>query len=335
MATQGTGNGFIARWQTQRSVFEAVLFFFCLACHAPVWVFATLIVAEFYLTIPFLLRTQPVFPYRERLVPFVPGAHPHGAAIVRYFEQTRTAIEQAGFVSQGLWQKGSPQSITTSCIAMYRNPAGEIMIVSVQSALAITAASCFIYTLFADGTRRNTTNGQHGGAVFPQRPRVRGARLPQVQDPARLLRLHRALIARLDRQPIAPFPDLPPPAFFQAEHDATYAFLIERGYVRRDDAAQGYARTLYGAAIMGWKIAPPIGTLRKSWFRWRATRLLRELGDRGDARPIIYEPATQPRTGEHLLFRIASASALYAFAQIVVPAWRWTPIALLLSGQGH
>jgi hypothetical protein len=237
--------------------------------------------AAYYLFSPLLVFGNMRIPLRVAYGRFNPADHKAGAEIERYLGEIGPLLDLEGFklIEHPLRALGSTAR-ANACISVYRNEAGERAHVAVvyHPSTDHTSSVVVLHTRFADGSERNTSNEKRAG-VLPKRANRRGMSFPQVTDPIQLFRVHKALIARLEKEPIVPTPssgsvdrDL------TDEHEESYARLVEANYFRRDEAARVYLPTLYGAALITWRLIWPIGPIRHALMRARAARMLRELG---------------------------------------------------------
>ena len=52
---------------------------------------------------------------------------------------------------------------------------------------------------------------------------------------------------------------------------------VKYGYYRLDSRSKKYRPTLKGAALLSWKLLPPIKNLRQAWRKYQTNKLLRKL----------------------------------------------------------
>src|SRR5262249_15975703 len=130
---------------------------------------------------------------------------------------------------------------------------------------------------FASGLELNTSNGDGLGIEAPH-PDKRGFDFPGLDDIERLYRLHRRLASQAAPGQAAGRPA--PGAEFadvvrRLERDG--AGGVESGYGYLDAGGAGYRPTWKGALLMTWKVAWPVGALRRVLRRRQAAGLLRRL----------------------------------------------------------
>jgi hypothetical protein len=126
--------------------------------------------------------------------------------------------------------------------------------------------------------RANVANS--GLGVFAPVPEKITERFPAVTDPASLCRISRELIRRRYREVNVATPDDggDPAAYLTAAMREELAGQVGTGYCRWDEAGQTFRPTWKGAVLMTWKLLPPFLQIRESRMRWRADRLMMEVG---------------------------------------------------------
>jgi hypothetical protein len=135
-----------------------------------------------------------------------------------------------------------------------------------------------LVTRLGDGDHRGlTTNNSTQPTAFAPVPGRTLHRLPGERDLRRLLRVHRALVARAGVPP-APsrLADVGPERLLAESTAREMAAQVAAGYLVA--AGDHYRPTWRGAFTMTWRLLWPIKSLRESQVRRRAAALLRELG---------------------------------------------------------
>jgi hypothetical protein len=88
---------------------------------------------------------------------------------------------------------------------------------------------------------------------------------------------------------------------------------VPLGYFWLDRTANAYRPTWKGAAMMCWKLLPPMSTLRHARIRRRAAQLLAELGlSSGDAKPVTAPAVTGAPVTHKLSWAAAAAVGVIA-----------------------
>ncbi|HEX8843594.1 MAG TPA: hypothetical protein VF791_03070 [Pyrinomonadaceae bacterium] len=133
-------------------------------------------------------------------------------------------------------------------------------------------------TDFSNGVEVLSNNGQQ---AVPHKavPELKLFRFPEVHNPRVLYQLHRRLCARHAQGAESIIPA-----------DGAETFLLsygtvkevrrqaEFGYYYLDEKADLFRLTLKGAFLMTWKMAWPVGSLRKALMKSRARATMRSLG---------------------------------------------------------
>ncbi len=225
------------------------------------------------------LRARPSF---ERVEP-ESGLIP--SEVFPFFNVTLRALAPEGFREAGyLRQTGFAPNVETWLLMLENRPAQE-------AALALVGISTLpsqrgVKTRQVDfsssweGERSVTVSSGAFLSLFPPTPGILIQHFPGLDDPRRLLKAYRALVARHAPQGLAR--RYPPPGEFEA-------FLVEAmrrelarqvptGYLWLDAAGEFYRPTWKGALLMTWKLAWPVKPIR-GWLQGRrARRLLAEVG---------------------------------------------------------
>ena len=104
--------------------------------------------------------------------------------------------------------------------------------------------------------------------------------LPSVRDAARLAAIHQRIVERTrgDTTPIRGEAHLDVLRFLDDAMRLEMEQQIPTGYLWLDDVAKAYRPTWKGAALMCWKLLPPLRGIRAARIRRREAALLAELG---------------------------------------------------------
>ena len=235
---------------------------------------------------------------RPRFEPFAPGRHAVPPDVALSLRQTCDALVKEGFrVVADLFLTGQVKHVTTRVALLEHAETAELALaVTVFSAARparLVASYVELPTKLGDGRSVTVNNNPRVGAFTPRPTRI-VVHLPDVRDPARLLRIKRAYLERrFAGAARVRFDHQDDPARFLSEAMVReMAEQVEAGTYRRDDVAQVFRPTFTGAWRMTWRLLPPFRAIRISRVRRRAAALLRDLSMEGrDPRPIAH-----PRT---------------------------------------
>lgn len=132
-------------------------------------------------------------------------------------------------------------------------------------------------TRYTDGHVLGTNNNGTLGS-FRHGPLQDTIRLPQIQDPHRLLAIHCRRMERLTGAAIEP---LPPPgtelAFQQEKMIEDYEEQVQFGRLSRDPKTGQYVPTWQGAYLMTWVLLWPVKPIRALLERRRSEAALKSL----------------------------------------------------------
>jgi hypothetical protein len=254
---------------------------------------------------PYLLAPIRVFrrnriSARPAFEPFDPAGHTVPPGLAEQVARHVAALAPAGFQQVADLFRADPGQPSRMRVVLLAAPAtGEIALVTAAyspSIPRIQACALEFPTRFTGERSLTVTNSVQPGVFGAIAGRVK-ERLPEIRDPERLLRVHRALLARrydgVAREAIDYRGD--PAGMLVAAMQRELRQQVGTGYLRLDERAGVYRPTWKGAFLMSWKLVSPVRELR----RWRdaahARALLRELGMvEGDAAPIATTPDRAP-----------------------------------------
>ena len=175
----------------------------------------------------------------------------------------------------------------TAYLAVYRHREAK----EVARFLAVVAESARVRkfnpvlsfsTEFADGTEVYTANGR-GPRIGPRLgPPVHGFDFPEVGEVDRLLRLHRAAVARFEGGRLRVDAAGQDPLGLQRRINRRYQeMVVARGYYHADDDHRRLRPTWKGAILMAWQLAWPVKPLASASRKARSARLIRQLESEG------------------------------------------------------
>lgn len=256
----------------------------------------------------------------------VPRFEPYDAALHRTPDSIGTAVREAsesliaagfehvsdvfqtGFMGKASTRLGLFEKTSTGqqavCVGMYLD----------SEPTRIVANHVELLASFSDGRTLLVNNsgvfGAHAGV-----PGKTVEQFPTVRDPARLAAIHERLIerARGDTSLVLRDRSQEIPAYLSGLMIREMEQQIPLGYLRLDRSANAYRPTWRGAALMCWKLLPPVSTLRRARTRRREEQLLAELGIAGaDARPVTVPPVTTPPVTRKLSWAAVAAIGMIA-----------------------
>lgn len=227
----------------------------------PWWVSVLLVITMIYWLGPivvFFTQKAPASP-RHMLISIADPTIPE--PVRDRLEDVTMALEAQGFRDAGLLQ-AEPQGSTQGYVrVLQHSDSGEVahvlIVATLSSPPTIAAQLVGFSTRRANGTTIRTSNSGVP-AVYPPDKRHDSARLPEVQDIAQLLRIHRH---RASKSPAAvrevqrPIQD---PVAFQTRIELEELAHQQRiGYWRRDSSSDMLRPTMKGALLMTLRLLPP------------------------------------------------------------------------------
>ena len=266
-----------------------------------------------YILGPLLVRALSRWPAHPELDPYDPKDEITPPQIGTFFDDVATALAREGYAHE-LWliQRGMVQH-TVSRLRVFVNEREQSAAIAYAIISDDPRASQFVsyidfITHRRDGRHRLTNNAPRP-SPYPPIAQRELEMFPQVRDPARLARLHRALCSR-DGRP-APLPEefRDDPVRYSADAvRRELMYQVTTGYLALDDMGEHLRPTLRGAALMTWKMLPPTSWIVVRRIRRRAESLLALLDRAGrDERPLA-TPAD--RSGSPSLLPLSSAAAV-------------------------
>ena len=274
-----------------------------------------------YVLGPLLVRALTRWPAHPELEPYNPKDEGTPAQIGTFFDDVGAALAREGY-SHEVWliQRGLVQH-TVSRMRVFVNEREESAAIAYAVISDDPRAAQFVsyidfITYRRDGGHRLTNNAPRP-SPYPPVPQRELEMFPQVRDPARLARLHRALCARDGRPAPLPAEFRDDPMSYAADAvRREMMYQVTTGYLALDDRGEHLRPTLRGAALMTWKMLPPT-----SWFLARRierrARFLIALLDRTgrDERPLA-TPADRS-SGSLSLVPLSSAAAVLIVVAIL------------------
>ncbi len=273
-----------------------------------------------YVVGPVLVRALSRWPVSAEFEPWSVRDEPMSPRIRNFFDDVACSLATEGYLHE-IWlvQRGFVQH-TTSRMQLFVNASEQAAAIAYAIESDDPKAKQFVsYIDFVsyrrDGRHRITNNAPRPSPYPPIWYRELEV-FPQVRDPARLARLHRALTSQ--DGPPAPLPDeiRQEPLGYAAEVvRRELEHQVATGYLAVEDFGDHLRPTLRGAAMMTWKMLPPA-----SWFiAWRLGRradaLVAALDYAGrDERPLAL-PANQA-AGSPALLPLTSVAAVLAVVAI-------------------
>lgn len=233
-----------------------------------------------FLIAPFLIRfknSQAAYP---EFVPVAAWSLPPDVA--QHFAVFVQAMFAEGFALVGyLYQSNQVSNVTLFMAVMKRAETADMAcmadITSTSGGVSTNALVAEVCTDLEDGTEISTNNFQYASA-FKDNPQRKLFRFPEVRNPRSLYQLHRKL-----RQRCAPNAQGVLPSegrdLFHLSNSMTREMRkqVEFGYYYLDETNEVYRPTWKGAFIMTWKLAWPVGAIRKAWMKRKAQTIIRSL----------------------------------------------------------
>jgi hypothetical protein len=234
----------------------------------------------------------------EARVATAPGVKPVGRAprpplpvpswmprpVAAYFHKVRAALEPLGFeVVRGLVLPNQVPRVRAIVLLLANRPARDCAMATAMYAEDVTGTDELKTTYvefscrFDDGSIVMTQNSPTLGAFAP-RPKTVVGRLPMVQDPARLYRLHAALAAREGRGKTKGFRldeefGGDAAAFLSRSMYEELEAQVHTGYYSYSWEDETFRPTWKGAVLMTYGLLPPFKAVRLA----RRARAAREL----------------------------------------------------------
>ena len=217
-----------------------------------------------------------------------PARHEFPRAVSAWLEANANALSREGFAVAGdLLRLGPP---TTQRVLLIVNDVTEErgMVAAVLGSQG--GGGMFVeFTAERPDGRALEVSNTGGPRVFAAAPGWATERFPGVRDPARLLRVFRALLRQRWGSAALTYPEVQrdPASYLSAATFRQMSLQVETGYFRLDPETQTFKRTLKGAALMTCKLVPTFRQMLVARQERRAARLLREIGLEGpDQHPI-------------------------------------------------
>jgi hypothetical protein len=244
----------------------------------PWWVAvpALLLLAPPFVIGPLLLHRGLWKARRPRVEPVPPDGIPGDVA--PYLTARAERVRGLGFELVGYAAVLGLTADVSSYLALLVNrAAGDRAMAACTGSRLKHAQYVEFCTELAGGVEVTTNDSPEVGVAAPD-PQKRVFAFPGVEDVARLYRLHRRLLREAGPAPAS----LPPapgdwPEELGRDFERDNARDARSGYWYLDAGDGKYRPTWKGAVLMAWKLAWPMGALRRALRRRRAAALLRRL----------------------------------------------------------
>lgn len=258
----------------------------------PWLIVPVLLIAAFYLLMPWLVYSSQKMNGHPKLVPFDLDKKKLPKRVEKYLRETGDALTGLGFEPQPCIAMPDPLPNVTAITQLWTHPretsAALVSLIFGMETEPGANLSIF-YTEFINRyhdeefTLIQANNSSERGA-FPNLTNELTFRFPQVKDIEQLHRLHRALVER--HQPnLRPYVSL----FETYEGDVLkylQGILVEgyrqqegTGYLFHDAENDQWRPTVKGAYMMTWGLLWPMSAWIRARMRRQAARLLAELGE--------------------------------------------------------
>jgi hypothetical protein len=237
------------------------------------------LIAQF-LFAPFIIRFKNSMAAYPQFVPVAAESLPPGVA--QNFALFVQAMFVEGFALVGYLYQSNPTPNTTLFMAVMKRAETADMacladITATSAGVSRHSLAAEVCTDLEDGTEINTNNFQYASA-FKANPQKKLFRLPEVRNPRSLYHLHRQLRQRCAPNAKGVLPD-EGRDLFHLSNSMTREMRkqVEFGYYFLDETNEVFRPTWKGAFIMTWKLAWPVGAIRKVWMKRKARTIIRSL----------------------------------------------------------
>lgn len=249
----------------------------------------------FFSLLPFLLAAlllpfvaAPIFVRFQSTHPTTPQFEPTSLAqlppdVAESFNRFIHTMNADGFIFLGYFRQLAYMKGVGFYLALLKNPATGEMVYIIEmfakKGLASVRQSHFEFcSEFSNGVEITTNNGQQP-RIHKSTPEMQLFMFPEVNNPRLLYQLHRRLCDRF-----APGAQNVMPA------DGAEAFILSYGTVKDirrqaeyglyylDEKAGVFRPTWKGAYLMTWKLAWPVGPMRKAAMRRSSRATMKSLG---------------------------------------------------------
>lgn len=245
----------------------------------PWWLAVLLVLLAPWWLGPVAVRVSTRHPAEPRFEPYAPGPHQVPGWALEFLDRATAGLTALGFTGGPRFVESTWVRNLTSVVTLLDAPDGRCVAMPAAIYMAGSGAGRRVaYVEFtsrlSDG-RRLLTNNSPILSVFPDVPGKSVIHLGQVDDPARLYRIHHTLVERALPAAAEPVPR-------EGDQAARLARAmvqgvqeqLRTGYMRFDAEAREYRPTWKGAVLMSWKLLPP---WRQTRMGLRTARLLEEL----------------------------------------------------------
>lgn len=222
---------------------------------------------------PILVRSRQRMAVQPSVVPIDPEDGQIPSELWPYFTLTQRSLAPHGFreVGYAVVRGFGPDLVSWALMLERRESEEAAMAVGTATVAGGRTRIQARYVEFSrSDLQRRSVNVNNSAApqVLPDLAEMELHQFPEIAHPARLLALHRALVARAN---------LRPPFLYPAEGAGLWTLVAEsaarqlarqvrNGYLEPDPArAREYRPTRWGALVMTWKLLWP-------WKWWRAWR---------------------------------------------------------------
>ncbi|HET8577520.1 MAG TPA: hypothetical protein VFO18_10505 [Methylomirabilota bacterium] len=247
----------------------------------PWWVAVVVLLLAPYWLGPIAVRLATRHPAQPTFEPYDASRHRVPDWALAFADHMAAALGRVGFASaarfvESTWARHVTSFVTVLLNVQSRDAAMVAAIYTTQAPTARRVGYAEFTAKLADG-RRLVTNNNATPSVYPPVPSKVVTQVPLVSDPARLHRVHEALVGRVGsaKEPLPADADMV--GRLSDAMTRTMQEQIETGYMYFDADARVYRPTWKGAVLMSWKLLPPFREIRRRRLTRRAQRLLDEL----------------------------------------------------------
>ena len=234
-----------------------------------------------FVVAPVIIRFRHTHPASPEFEPINVGQLPPHVA--DSFTRFIHAMEADGFMFVGYFRQLAYMRNVGFFMTLLKNTvtgdiATIIFLFRKGGLVPLTTSQIEFCTGFADGTEVNTNNGQYP-STFKTYPEKRIFKFPELHNPRLMYQLHRRLCAN-SAPGIKSLKAADGKEAFQLSYGAVKEIRkqAEFGYFYLDEKSNLFRPTWKGAFLMTWKLAWPVGQLRKVAIKSRARATMRSLG---------------------------------------------------------
>jgi len=223
--------------------------------------------------------------HRLNANPRIEQIHPGKDVVpVEFWDVARDAIDDlagSGFKLKGHLRMSGWVSSAVTYYAVLENQMhcaiARLAVVFVQTKLVSRVSAMLAFTTeFASGSEVLTANNKEL-VTQPGSAQATVLWLPEVREADELYHYHQQAVQKCGFNGNAMPTEQEPVEYLRRLAEKEVARSVKYGYYRLDSRSKKYRPTLKGAALLSWKLLPPIKNLRQAWRKYQTNKLLRKL----------------------------------------------------------